>query len=142
MKTLKLISSMLVLLICTTIINGCKKYEEGPGLTFKTAKGRITNEWKYKQTVYNGQAPTNGYQQYGMSTYPGDNIDIKKDESYVAESTSGKWSFSSDKESLTLTPNGSSSSDTYTIVKLTSKEMWLEYKYPPNDTWQYRYEKK
>lgn len=129
-------------LLCMMVSIGCKKYEEGPGLTFKTAKGRITNEWKYTNTVYNGQTPTNGYQQYGMSTYPGDNIDIKKDESYVAGSTSGKWSFSSDKESITLTPNGSSSSDTYKISKLTSKEMWLEYDYQPsNDHWQYRYEK-
>ena len=116
-----------LLLICFSIavipfLYGCKKYPYGPGFTMKPAKWRITNQWSYKVSFYRGQPPNSPYQQYGYGCFR-DGIDIKNDKSYVESSTSGKWSFSSDKKSVTFTPNGSSSSDTYIIKKLTGKDL-------------------
>ena len=135
-----------ILLFCFSVsviifLDGCKKYEDGPSITLRTAKSRITNQWSYKETLYDGRTPNTGFERLG-NAYIGDNIDIKKDGSYVAGSTSsysGNWSFSSDQKSVTFTPNGSSSSDTYIILKLTNKEFWVQY---DNDghNWEFHYE--
>lgn len=138
MKTTKSISVILLLIISIVSLNSCKKYPEGPGFSLRTAKGRITNQWVWKTTTYNGQVAQSG-SQFGYK--PGTDLDIKKDGSYIFTSYSGTWAFTSDKESVNFTISGSSSNETYKILKLTSKELWL-YEKSSNNEYVYRYEKK
>ena len=111
----------------TAVLNftGCKKYEDGPRFSLATKKGRITNEWKMTSSLLNGQPDP-----YIVLN---DVWDIKKDGTYTITSTSGygttigSWSFSSDKESITVTENGSSDAYIYKILRLKGNELWLQW---------------
>ena len=126
-----------VALISATILSftGCGKYEDGPSLSLKTKKGRITNQWKLTAELYNGTP---------QSLISNEVIDIKKDDTFVitwgSSSETGTWAFSSDKESVTFTPNNSSSANTYKILRLKSNELWLQEIYG-SSTYEYHYDK-
>jgi len=119
MKT-KILIFLSIVFISAITLTGCKKYEDGPAFSLNTKKARITNQWKLTEETING----------AQHTISSEKIDIKKDKSYVitwsGSSETGNWEFSSDKESITFTPNGSSSSDTYKILRLKNNELWLQ----------------
>ncbi len=139
MKTMFKLGCVAIIAV-SVMVSSCGKYEDGPKISLATKKSRMVNEWKLTSVYQNGIA-------YSLSGTT-DVIDVKKDGNYTetysspsgASSYTGTWSFSSDKESVTFTPNGSSSSITFTILRLKGKELWLEeidgaYKY------EYHYEK-
>ena len=133
-----------ILLLCFSIIviqflDGCKKYEEGPRISLKSKKERISNHWLLTKYLENGQVPTS----YTSSW----DIDIKTNGDYITYtdySSSGEiigtWRFSSDKEKITFTEMGGDSY-TFTILKLKEKELWLEEK-DGNDTYELHLEPK
>lgn len=125
------------LLFCFSIavipfLDGCKKYPDGPSFTLRTVKGRITNQWTKKASLYNGQPAVGGGQHSGS---PGEDLDIKKDGSYIFYGGIGKWTLSSDKQTIIF------GSEDYKILKLTSKELWLYYEYS-NYKKEWHYDKK
>ena len=123
----------------SVMVSSCGKYEDGPKISLATKKSRMGNEWKLTSAYKNGV----GYSFSGTA----DVIDVKKDGIYIQTYSSlfgsfsytGTWSFSSDKESVTFTPNGSSSSTTFTILRLKGKELWLE-KIDGTDKYEYHYD--
>lgn len=123
----------------SVMLSSCGKYEDGPKISFATKKGRMVNTWKLVAVFEDGvQQPT-------IST---EVRDIKKDGTFTetqgSSSYVGTWSFSSDKESVTFTENGGSYSITYKILRLKSKELWLEYMFTYSIysyTLEYHYEK-
>jgi len=108
-------------------LTSCNKYEEGPGFTVRTAKARVTGDWKLTKYTINGTDFTSS------SVIITKTID--KDGSYSTTSTTGSlsvteigsWEFNGDKTTITFTETGSGSTpDTWTILELRSKEMKLE----------------
>lgn len=116
------------------IWTSCKKYEEGPAFTLRTAKARITGEWKYEKYVIDGQELNENI-----------TITFKKDAnvSYhnadISEIKNGGWDFGSrlhhsglEEESLEkitiswVINNKEVELEEYDIIKLTNKEMRLK----------------
>jgi hypothetical protein len=110
---LKLVLIMCIVLLGTGSLTftSCNKYEDGPTISLRTKKARLTNEWKRSESYLNGTLQTTAFV---------DILDIKTDYTY------SKWDFSSDKESVTFTPDGSSSATTLKILKLKTNELWFE----------------
>jgi hypothetical protein len=100
---------------------GCKKYPDGPTISLASKKARFANTWKISAILINGVE---------QSFYSSSTWDVKKDGTWidtdVSSSDTGTWAFSSDKESVTISYTDNSSADTYKILKLKSKELWLE----------------
>lgn len=100
----------------------CKKYDDGPRLSLKSKKSRVTNEWKYEQVTSSTGATL-------TSSYANNFIEFKKDGSYIMTysygSATGTWQFASDKEDIVLTESGSGDSETLHILRLKEKELWV-----------------
>lgn len=130
MKTKKLINILAVVFLLATLapISSCSKYEEGPSISLRTKKARITNEWKLDEVKVNGQDITS------LIKADGDFIlEIKSDDTYVqtyaGDSDNGKWEFSSDKEELILRGDDDDDDDVqiWTIVRLAHDEFWVKF---------------
>lgn len=48
-------------LIVLAVLPGCKKYPEDPFISLRTAKQRLTREWKINRIIVNGNDQTNSY---------------------------------------------------------------------------------
>lgn len=124
-KTLKIAS----LLFATMLVFGtsCSKYENGPKLSLRSKKARVTNTWELTEWI-------DGSINISENT-AGITMTIDKDGSYsiggensggAVESKKGKWEFSSDKTLLILTLDGQRAADKWIITKLKNDELWLE----------------
>lgn len=113
---------MLLLAVGTVIAaaHGCKKYDDGPGMSLRTKKARLTNAWKYdKVTNQNGTDFTANY----VNQY----VELKKDGNYVMTGSytdAGTWQFASDKEDIVISSN-SGGAVTWHILRLKSRELWV-----------------
>lgn len=136
--TLKL--GFAAIIAVSAILSSCGKYEDGPKISLASKKSRLVNTWKLVQETENGVVLN--LSGYSVVT------DIKKDGSYTTTYTYGifsgtdvgTWQFSSDKESLIMTSNGSSTASTATILRLKSKELWTK-QVNGTDTYEDHYEK-
>lgn len=61
MKSRILMPFAIFALVVTFALSGCKKYEEGPTVSFRTKRDRITNLWKFENVTYDGQDVTNQF---------------------------------------------------------------------------------
>ncbi len=139
-KTILLVSFAALMLVNT----GCKKYEEGPTISFRSKKARVVNDWKVDKILENGKEVTDdnltlyfyfrddntGKSEHIISTVLGD----------VTSTENFKWDFNSDKTQLVVTwlddDGNESTTEKYTILKLYEDEMWWEYKHD-DDTYEY-----
>ncbi|MBL4715147.1 MAG: hypothetical protein COC01_08705 [Bacteroidetes bacterium] len=129
MKNLKKVSVLAILGVFTlTSMTGCKKYEEGPAVSLKSKKSRVTNEWKidYAYDLDDAEVITDDF--LGETwVFSKDGTFTEKDNGTIDKV--GTWEFISDKKIIQISIDGTgSSTDEYTILKLKSKEMWLKDK--------------
>ncbi len=108
---------------------GCKKYEDGPGISFVSRKDRISNTWKIEQVTQNGEDVTVQYNSNNANF----RYDINKNGSITASGTvlsipynvSGSWTFQSNDEEIRVSfPN--TGDVVYIILRLKQKELWLK----------------
>lgn len=132
MRNLSIIITLLVL--CTiTIGSGCKKYEDGPYISFKTRKERITNIWKVEKAYRDGQDITDVYQTQnpGLTWHFDDNQNATRSLSQQGEkiNTNGKWAFQSDDEELAISLSNPLYSEeiVWVIKRLTTTQLWVMY---------------
>lgn len=128
-------------------IVSCKKYEEGPALSFRSKKARLENKWKYEKITINEekQLLSSEELEYRVS-FDKEDIVIKHTSTTSGPATFvGKYSFIDNKEKLKTTfdytyfGNPVHEVNEYTIVKLKHKELWLrEYK-ASGDTCEYHF---
>ena len=124
MKTIKKMKTTMMLAIFgLVLLTGCKKYEEGPGLSLRSKKARVANLWKvdYAYDFKDSVIIT--------SDFAGETWEFSKDGNFIERENgtvdkTGSWEFVSDKEQIKI--KFSLSTDTYVIVKLKEKEMWLK----------------
>lgn len=119
---MKKITSILFAVVAMALVtfSSCGKYEEGPGFSLRTKKGRVVGEWVIEKTIFNGVETSTGFDGY--------TIEFKRDntytESYMGMTDNGKWDFDSKKENLEYTDDAGNKS-AEKILRLTNKEMWL-----------------
>jgi hypothetical protein len=119
--------SLIAIVALSATLTACKKYDEGPTLSLASKTSRISNNWKMEKLLQNGTDVTANFQALGEQS-----IEIKKDGSYAASfpAHEGKWEFSGDKETVTLTPNDQAVGGpptVATILKLKSDELWMKW---------------
>lgn len=125
MKYLTILLSASVLMATTS----CKKYEDGPGISFLSKKSRVANTWEIEKATNNGNDVTSEYDQYELKlTKNGDaELDAKYEfGNFTGEfETDGTWKFADDKETLILDFQDDDADKSYQILRLTKDEMWL-----------------
>lgn len=109
----------------------CSKYPNGAKFTLLTKTSRMVNDWKLTSYMINGNE--------FIENQPDISIVIEKDGTYSWTSTqtvlgqiqsdfeSGTWSFSDDKTSLLMLPEGEDFPVAYTIRELRAKKLVLQY---------------
>lgn len=120
------------------LFNQCKKYPEGPAISFRSKAERLANSWKIEKLLINNVDSTTAYTNL-VKDYT---VNIIKSGSYnityyvtvpffgnISNTESGVWAFTSDKKSVTLTPQSIAigslpAPSTGQILKLKEKELW------------------
>ena len=122
--------SVLSLIVATTFLSSCSKYDEGSNFTLLTKKSRMVNNWHLTSITQDGVS-------LNMSGILLD-LNLMKDGSATTtlsytvlgqtftDVTNGTWEFNVDKSKLVLTETGATVTDEYTILKLTKDEMKTE----------------
>lgn len=128
--------AVIILGLCGSLIllEGCKKYPEGPALSLRSKKERVANTWKLDALISGGVDST----AYFNSLFNDYTVSLTKSGSYnisynirgFSSTETGDWSFSSDKEDLKITPKSITfgsvpSPSVLQITKLYEKELWL-----------------
>lgn len=108
--------------VCTIIsLSGCKKYEDGPGLSVSSKKSRVTADWQFKKVLYNSVDETSAFFDFTW--------EMKKDGQFNMVSNGnidhGKWDFALDKEALDFRYDDGTI-ERYNIKRLTAKDLWME----------------
>lgn len=120
MSKAKFLSTALLLVISTVLVSSCNKYPEGPKFTILSKKERMQGKWDLQETDHAD----------GTVTYDTTNdfIELTEDNeyTYIAGniSISGEWEFVSDKEKVMFKIGNLNL--TYKILRLKSKELWLQ----------------
>lgn len=122
---MKLKYAVICLSICLLIIGGCKKYEEGPGLSLRSKKVRVAGNWYVYETVEDNETtPSDDFdKELKWKFFKSGYFELKRGDNPADK---GHWSFDIDKEILIITfDDGWGSVINCKIKKLKNKEMWL-----------------
>lgn len=125
-KVSSLVAALFLTAIFTMTLESCGKYDEGPSFSLKSKKRRLSREWVRNKLIDGGTGSTNNSTGTDITEYTKDGI-INTTIGGKKTINAGTWEFSSDKKDL-LTTRGtgnSTSSETRTILRLTSKELWF-----------------
>ncbi|MBX9851964.1 MAG: hypothetical protein K2X86_09420 [Cytophagaceae bacterium] len=135
----------ILILTLTIYLSSCKKYEEGPALSFRSKEKRLANTWKIKALYLNDTAQTLSdedmrfeitFEETGVSirkTANGSNTDVHV----------GSWKFTDKKEKVetyfSYTYFGTPVEDItiYTIIKLKEKDLRLQEKISDTEVYEY-----
>ena len=125
MKKTKKISIVLTLLaICLMpFVQGCKKYPDGPLISFRSRAERVANTWRVDQYLKNGTDYT-----YLMAGYI-ETYTKEGDYSYSwgNHSGTGIWGFQNSDTEIALTGIKNQENHILVILKLEEKEFWYYY---------------
>lgn len=125
--------AFLAVLFVSGVFTSCRKYEEGPNISFRTKEARVTNNWKVESALVNGveEAQTPYWEKqkhyfYRNKTYSVTIIDPKTLE---ARNINGTWTLYDNDRKLSITTknytgNIDSTTD-YNIVKLFNRQFWI-----------------
>ena len=113
MKPLKLI----LLIAFAASFLGCKKYDEGPVISLRTAKARLVNDW------VRDRLPIDCILIYsdGIQFFETNTFDFKL---YGTTFEMGTWVFEENETVIVLTFN-SGYTRQWKIIKLTKKKLWV-----------------
>lgn len=106
---------------------GCKKYEDGPTISFVSRENRISNTWKFESATKDGFDVMND----PLVVYPGSRLDINKNGSFTWYSNianvTGAWAFQSNDEEVRLSFPAPLGEQVWTILRLKEDSFWVKY---------------
>lgn len=118
----KLLAFLLLATIVMVGFNACKKYEDGPYLSLRSKHNRVVNEWKLNKATNQEIDVTSQFEEYYFT--------FNDDNTYVYNrkllKETGTWDFDDDKLNIVLTPAGSSTTESYKIIRLKNDELTLD----------------
>jgi len=121
------------ILIFALVLTNCKKYDEGPCLSFRSKKDRVVGKWQTDRWFVNKveQASAMLYDQKHEFTKDGKYLwSGTNPYTGVSSGSEGTWEFRSRKEQLVLgLPDefdGQMQYQVWDILKLKNNELWLE----------------
>ncbi len=123
MKTRTKIISVLLGAMTIASIQSCKKYPEGPGLSFHSKTERVSNTWKVDNYKVNGSDYTSLVVGYVETFSKDGNYSF----SFGSIAGTGKWEFQNNDMEILITGTSNQSSETLFIQKLEEKQFWNYY---------------
>lgn len=124
---------VVMILMCVIVLDSCRKYEEGPIVSLRSARQRLTNNWGLESALINGVelASTPYYAKQKHYLY-GDNryiLTVVDPLTGVAMNIQGNWNLYDKNKKLALTTknytgNIDSTTD-YVILKSFEKQLWI-----------------
>jgi hypothetical protein len=124
MKKMKM--SAVIVLFCALVIptmQSCKKYPDGPFISFRTRTERVSHSWKVDNYKRNGTDYTSTMSNY-TETYTKDG---DYSFSWGIFGSAGKWAFQNNDKEIGLKGVSNHSAQTLVILKLEDKEFWYYY---------------
>ena len=125
MKTRKklFLPALIIAGLIITTIQSCKKYPDGPLISFRSRTERVANTWKVDNYKKNGSDYTSLVTEYSETFTKDHNYSY----SWSQLSGTGTWEFQNSDKEIRLT--GTHNQDDYTLVilKLEEKEFWYYY---------------
>jgi hypothetical protein len=122
---MKLKSTFSIFLIAGLLLVSCKKYPDGPALSFRSTTARVANTWKVTSYTINDIDYTT------VLTSTDYTETYNKENEYSYNSTlgggSGKWEFQSDDKEIKRSGVSGQSGVTLQILRLKEKEFWYYY---------------
>jgi len=116
------------ILILIIGLQSCSKFDEGPLISFRTKKQRISRSWKieYSLNLKTGIKHSGDFDAWLLS--------INEDGSYSntiyygnSETIiNGSWTLNDNLLSLKKTETDETVNEFYTIIRLTTKELWVK----------------
>ena len=132
---MKKLFAIICIITSALLLTDCKKYPEGPGVSFRSKKERIANTWKLSKYYENSVDLTSNfntaYTKFSFVTTKNGNYTITREIYSVLSTTeTGTWTLTSSKTTLNLFPATISAgtvpnTSSWQILKLYEKEMWL-----------------
>ncbi len=122
MKTKNILFGIIVI---ASSLTSCKKYPDGPSISFRSRIERVANTWKMEQVMLNGSDVTSTFTNINYTeTYD-------KSENYSYSSTvgsgSGKWSFENNDMQIKRQGVSGQSTLDLTILRLKENSFWYKY---------------
>lgn len=109
--------------------SSCSKYEEGPVLSLKTKKARISNEWVIEKAQRNGEDVTSSYDEFTLEMKTDGDANLAASYTFGSFSfeyeTQGTWMFTDNKNNLKLDFEDDEADQEYQILQLKTKELWI-----------------
>ena len=116
-------------LLALFVLPSCNKYEEGPAVSLRTKKERVSNEWQIENAYRNGEDVTDEYDEYALRLRKDGDAELAAlyssgDFTFEYE-TQGTWSFEDKKEELNMDFENDEADRRYQILRLKEDELWL-----------------
>lgn len=125
--------NLVIILLLATTLGACKKYEEGPYVSFLPREERISNIWQIEKVSLNGEDITDDYKDNFPELVYEFNENGTARRSFkvlgVTINQTGEWRLQSDDEELNINLSDPIAEYNYIwiIKKLTQKELWVRY---------------
>ncbi len=120
MKTYKTTILLLLFGIIFSNLTSCKKYPDGPTISLRSRKERISNNWKVENYKINGSDFTSIVTNYKETFTKEGNYSY----SWDLLNGSGTWKLQNNDEEIKLTGSESQTSRTLFILKLEEDSFW------------------
>lgn len=122
--------SVLLLTLILTLVTlvSCKKYEDGPILSFRSKKERIANSWRAETTTRDGNTLAKDAKvEQAYFNKDGEAIVVMNGILNVPLSLEGTWEFDESKESINLDLISGSEiyQDSWKITRLKENSLWV-----------------
>ena len=118
--------------VCISVfaLTTCKKYEEGPFVSFRSAEERVANDWRIEKYYDDGvEQSLSDEDKNTKYTFTKDGkLTIIVPSQLGNLTINGNWYFTDSKKKLVMAINflGNTETYTYKILKLKENEMWLK----------------
>lgn len=129
MKTINLKVLLILLSLSMIGITSCKKYEDGPLISFRSRSERIANNWRVVKATENGNEVTGDFDRYEITFTKGGDANLTAHYTFLGieydYTTQGKWSFTDNDKKLDVNYDNDVADAVYVILKLEEKELWV-----------------
>jgi len=109
-------------------IQSCSKFEDGPVISFRTKKQRLSQNWKieYSINLKTGVRHSADYESWLLSFTKGGSYSKSIYYNNTPTTITGNWILSGNQLKLETTVGSEKIIEFYTITKLTKKELWVK----------------
>jgi hypothetical protein len=119
-------------IIAMLIFTECKKYQEGPLISFRSKKSRIEGKWKYSKVLLNGVEKTSDLINAELEFGTDGTFCNKRNMPGISnpQESKGTWELANNDLCIDFTfvgVYGGTTVQRWNILKLKKGELWLDY---------------